>query len=214
MRKVNNVVFPKNVEKYVKLQHNDKYVRYSKDPMTELMDKYINKLQPKKVLELGSGIGRASVYFFKKYNWTDTVFYLVDGDSGEEQISSVNYNSSEDFYNSMKATKEFCEANGLFKYILVNVERDEIPKEKFDLVYSTYAIGFHWPVSLYLEKIQDKLEHGSLLLFIIRGKQVIEWNKHQIDYIKTLPCYDIVSIDSHTTVNNQLLVLKRNRKNM
>lgn len=204
--------FSENVKKYVKLQQNDRFKRYYDDENFDLMHKYVKTLKPNNVLELGCGVGRTSVYFFKAYGWKDTNFYLLDGNSGEKQISSVNYNTSDDFYNSMSVTKEYCESNGMKKYTLINIEKDDIPNIEFDLVYSTHAIGFHWSLSLYLEKIKDNVVLGSLLMFSIRNNnnaETIKWNEFQINYVKSLSYYEVVSIESIPRGDEQILTLRR-----
>jgi SAM-dependent methyltransferase len=209
-----------NVQKYLKLQRTKNTYKSLFDPVAHVdtevtleMEKYIVNLKVENILELGCGVGESSVYFFNKFdNLKESTFYLLDGDSGNKSIYYINYDSDKDFYNSMSATKEFCETHNLRNHVLINYEKEDIPEVKFDLVYSTFSIGFHWPVSLYLEKIKNNLNEGALLLFHIRGKNnkkkddFKKWNIRQKKYVKRLGNYSI--IDFKVSKYWGLLVLK------
>lgn len=165
-----NIIFPENVKKYTDLQCNDALFKYTDFPELKNIEDRLKTLEPNNVLEIGAGIGRASVYLFKYFNWINTNFYLLDGNSGDKQINGVNYESKDSFYNSIDAAKEFCESNGLFKVWFLNAEKEDWKEVnvKFDLCYSFLAIGFHWPVGLYLNAIYDLLVDNALLIFGIR----------------------------------------------
>jgi len=174
----------------------------------DLMYRYLENIFPNIVLDLGSGIGRASVNFFKKFNWKSTKFYLLDGNSGKKQIHGLNPNSNCDFYNSMKVTKNYCEANGLFNYELINIEKDNIPDVKFNIIYSLASIGFHWNFNIYLEKLINHTDKGTLLLFQIRND--IQWINSSIGYIKSLNVYEILAMDCNCVKEGlKILVLMR-----
>jgi len=83
------VIFPDDTKKYVELQSNNRLEEYSYLPEFEGVEEYLKDMNPKVALDVGSGIGRASVFFFKYFKWTDTLFILADGDSGNEQLSGI-----------------------------------------------------------------------------------------------------------------------------
>lgn len=170
-----NPIFSKEILKYVKLQCNDIQSLYSDPPEINGVKKYFKNVSPKNVLELGCGLGRVSVAFYNAFSlWAKTNFYLLDGDSGIKQIAGINYNSNKSFYNSLKLTKEFCLVNGIPRnqIMLINAEQMEsfsfTEGIRFDFVYSFFAIGFHWPIDLYLERLLPYLNSDSILCFGIR----------------------------------------------
>ena len=63
-----DIKFPKNVKKYIELQCNGALFKYTELPELETIKNELVGLNPKHVLEIGAGIGRASVYLFKYFN--------------------------------------------------------------------------------------------------------------------------------------------------
>jgi len=152
-------------------------------PELEGIEKYLKDMNPRVALDVGSGIGRASVFFFKYYNWEDTLFILADGDSGERQLSGIRKGES-DFYNSLEATEIYCQVNGMSKFMTFNLEKfrwGELPY-KPDLVYSFKALGFHWPINSFLEKMYPILDEKCRLIFDLRAGSVkaLDWANQQI----------------------------------
>lgn len=166
-----NIIFPESTKKYADLQCNQQLSDYTDCPELVPLHTFLEKQKPTRVLELGAGLGRASVFLKNKYDWNDTEFYLLDGDSGSVQIAGVHQTLEPCFYNSLKATYDFCVANGIEsgKLHLINAETEKIPEAKFDLCYSLKAIGFHWPINEYLYILQKHTYKGSFLFFELRN---------------------------------------------
>ena len=107
---------------------------------------------------------------FKQFCWIRTRFILADGNSGKKQLNGIRTGEA-DFYNSLSATKLFCQANGMRNFEVFNLEKykwtdlDHRP----DLVYSFKALGFHWPINSFLFDIHSQLEDNCLLIFGLRG---------------------------------------------
>lgn len=168
-----DVVFPESVVRYSKLQCNDDRVMYTNMPEIKHLEEILSSTNPKNVLEIGGGIGRASVYFSKRYGWEETNFYMLDGNSGDTQICPVAGKGQKDFYNSFAATEEFCQANGIDKNRLFLLDADNNEWEnlpiKFDLIYSFLSIGFHWSIHLYLDRLHKFCTPNTRLIFGMRG---------------------------------------------
>lgn len=163
---------PHDVKKYVNLQCNNVLSDYETCPEMRTAFPILSKLRPSNVLELGSGIGRVSVFLRNYFKWDTTNFYLLDGDSGDVQIAGIHYTTNKDFYNSLDATKSFCVENNISeeRLFLVNAETcSGISDVQFDLCYSCKAIGFHWPINDYLVQFSKNFEVGSYLFFELRS---------------------------------------------
>lgn len=179
------IVFPEGIKKYINLQCNDKKEIFLQLPEIKGIEGHIKDLNPKTALDVGSGIGRVSVFFLKYFNWTRTLFILADGDSGDKQLSGMRAGES-DFYNSLNATELFCKSNGMENFKTFNLEKYQWSKlnHRPDLVYSFLAFGFHWPINSFLEDIHPILENNCLLIFGLRGGAKAKgWVNQQIENI-------------------------------
>ena len=170
-----DVVFPEAVLRHMELQCNSDRVLYTNMPEAKHLERHLSRVKPKSILEIGGGIGRGSVYLSKRFGWSETDFYLLDGDSGDEQVAPIDGQETNAFYNSHDATRRFCGANGIStsRLHLLNAEsptwEEEVAGVRFDLVYSFMAIGFHWSIHIYLERLLAFCHPETLLFFGLRG---------------------------------------------
>ncbi|MGB3535484.1 MAG: hypothetical protein WBA13_18445 [Microcoleaceae cyanobacterium] len=205
------VVFPESVNTYVRLQANNDFRIYENPPYVPVVQDFLQSLDPRYCLELGAGIGRMSVYFYKKLGWQDTFFYLQDGDSGTIQYGGVRQSNEGEYYNSFKVAHDFCHANELKKIkILNNVSNID---RKIDFCYSFAAIGFHWHINLYLDQLTPILADDAKLLFELRApfskedsvdlakrKEYQNFFDDQINYANNHSRYrvmDVVNLDNY-----------------
>lgn len=203
-----DIKFPDKIKKYIELQCNGDLSLYNDFPELINIKDILNTLNPNKTLDIGSGIGRASMFLFKYFNWADTQFLLLDGDSGDKQLAGIRQDTDA-FYNSLEATKLFCESNGLKNYKTYNAEENKYLEEfNIDLVFSFLAIGFHWGVNIYLDKIYNNLSVACILIFGIRGIEAKEWVDKQVKSINKK--YEIVKyILKPTSSRESILILKK-----
>lgn len=190
-----SVVFPKNTEKYVGLQCNNNKKEFSSLYGIEKIEEFLKKT-PRVALDVGSGLGRVSVFFFKFLEWNETLFILADGDSGDKQFAGMRKGKA-DFYNSFTATESFCRANGMTNFKTFNLEKSTWNKlpNKPDLVYSFRALGMHWPINSFLEDVYPMLRKKCRLIFELRGtdEAALTWTKQQIAKINHSK-YGIINI--------------------
>lgn len=211
-------VFPEGALEYVKLHCNMDIFQYHNPPEIESVKEYFENSSPKNVLDLGCGLGRSSVGFYKAFpSWSNTHFYLLDGDSGKKQICRVNYEAHNSFYNNLRLTGEFCLANGISaeQIHILNAEESNpfssIEDTKFDFVYSFLSIGFHWPIDLYLEKLLLYLSSGSILCFGIRPATTEGWCKFNAHQLKSIPedKFDILEATTKGDFDSRLVLRMR-----
>lgn len=172
------VTFPEGIESWVDSQANGDRTQYTEcdDGRTVL---WLLRLLPKprRVLEIGAGLGRVSVYFREKMGWDRTEFYLLDGDRGTEQVAGVHDRTHPDhFYNSHEAARKFCAANGIAGVDLHTMDAEvdwwRGLAEKFDLAYSFKAIGYHWPAGGYLSILRSVMGPGGVVLLQTRSRNL------------------------------------------
>jgi len=172
--------FPKICAKYIKLQCNNAFSDYVECPELQPLLPILTELNPKRVLELGAGIGRGSVYLQNNLPQVDAEFFLVDGDAGDTQVAGIHHELKPDYYNSFDAAYAYCTANGIShdRLHLVDASKIELGDRMFDLCISIKAIGFHWPISGYLNSISKHMRTGSLLCFEVRNPDLYAESRH------------------------------------
>lgn len=203
------VIFPPKCEKYVDLQCNGDKTLYTDMPEVKHIDALLHDIRPKVVLDVGAGIGRASVYFHHRYNWKDTLFYLLDGDGGETQYDELRSKDGE-YYNSFECAQTFCEANELnYRQVDANGEWEELITEPIDLVYSFLAIGFHWPLFFYLSRLYDILNPGTILIFGTRNRDKEKWVRKQLSSIDGKQYVLVDAFIDERRTRSSVIILKR-----
>jgi len=208
------LIFPDDVKKYMDLQCNGKIERYTELPELKYMQEEMKGFNPMNVLEIGCGIGRGAVALNHYYDLKDTTFYMLDGDTGEIQCDGVRKDGDKEFYNSFDATVSFCSSNGILperlKILDAADDRWMIQYNiQYDFVFSLLAIGFHWPVSLYLDKIHYMLAHDCKLLFGLRGTEKMEFVMEQVNSIDTTKYSIEKLIVEKTHERSSIIVLRK-----
>lgn len=200
-----DVTFPDSVLPYVEMQCNNDFHIYEEPPYVEVVEDFLTALNPRHCLELGAGLGRMSLYFYKRFNWQNTRFYLQDGDTGDKQYGGIRHSQEDEYYNAFDATDCFCKANGLANFAAIQ-DVQNLP-DKIDFLYSFASIGFHWHINLYLDKILAHLNPHARLLFEIRApktpddcedetirQQYQAFYDSQLAYAQSHPDYQLLDI--------------------
>ena len=153
-------------------------VQYRSDPdapwdlaVEELMA--YRKWIPKRlgnVLDLSSGLGRTSAML--DLTFSCGAFYLLD----RSEISDVEewigeYDTGrEEWCNDLAMTAEFCRANMRSPHFILDMDSDwESRLPTLDLVISTLAVGFHWPLLPWLERLHRFGGHETVAIFGVRS---------------------------------------------
>ena len=201
-----SIIFPSGIKKYINLQCNGDMSLYEDMPDSRLAEDVLKSISPKKAIDIGAGIGRASVYFQVKHNWNCEYNY-IDGDTGEKQLAGIRTATHGEYYNSHKAAKEFSSANGIENLKIWTPDSDWSTKIKnCDLAYSFLAVGFHWPLELYLDRIYPCMAKGAKLIFGMRGIENKPWVDGQIETIDANK-YSIVLTDIRRKKDKSSIVI-------
>jgi SAM-dependent methyltransferase len=122
------------------------------------------------VLDIGCGVGAIDILLYRRYK-SKPHLYLLDK---TEIHSSLKYGFQQEgeFYNSMTITENLLIQNGVKKEHIHCLEATKdncinTPGD-IDLVVSTLAWGFHFPVDTYLDTVYSKLRNGGRLIIDIR----------------------------------------------
>ena len=168
-----NFVFPDDCSEYVNAQivqnkkNPDHYLNLS-DSEYSAIKEFIN--DPKKIVDLGCGLGRMSVYMNHMLS-SEAMYYLADSTNS---IDSVKYgwNPEPAFYNDLSITEEFCKINGLDNFKVVDITKGELDELKdIDLVMSFMSVGFHYPIEGYINQLLNITSDNAIMIFGIRKGQ-------------------------------------------
>lgn len=204
------MIFSESCKKYIDLQCNGDLHLYTDFPEIKGFEKYLDHITlPRRVADLGSGIGRATVFIENKYNW-GADYCLVDGDSGDFQYEGIREDNNE-FYNSHQVALDFCKENGVSKVHALHPENDSWWLSDYELIYSFLAFGFHWPITMIIDTVQKAIVKGGLVIFGLRGIEEQVWQDKQIKELDTT-IWEL--IEYHLTPKlerNSTLVLRRKK---
>lgn len=120
------------------------------------------------VLDVGGGLGGMALRLSQHYGEaTKVIVYDRDGDEG----SKVGWHEkAEEFgpYNSLALTEEFLKMRGCTRLEVVNADLEPLSAGPHNVVVSLLSMGFHYPVSAYLNQIYAALAPGGVLMFDVR----------------------------------------------
>ncbi len=148
--------------------HRDHFMKWKQEyekSLTEIFES-IKPVLPAKcesVLDIGSGLGGIDILTARHYSPPPKIT-LLDGMDDPPMVR----NSFQTFNNARVAINFHRKNNNE-----VQVVRD-VPREKFDLIYSFFAYGFHIPPEDYLESVVHAAHSTTVLVFDVR-KSKKEW---------------------------------------
>lgn len=122
------------------------------------------------VLDIGCGIAALDARLYQCY--PDAHFYLLDR-SG----LCVEYGTKTDqvFYNSLYTAQRLMLINGAplgqIHLLEANEDYEIATQEVFDLVVSTVAWGWHWPLGAYADEVIRLTGPGALLIVDVRNDE-------------------------------------------
>ena len=145
------------------------------------------------IMDIGCGIGLIDIFLNNHYPDCKK-FYLLDKNIIDKKIVygfSDNYES----YNINNITKNFLINNnvGEHKINLIDVDNEfSIQPNSIDLFISLVSMGYHYPVSKYLEIMKETSKDNSIFIFDIATEyQDINYLKKHFSDIKVVETVNI-----------------------
>lgn len=124
---------------------------------------------PKTILEVGCGLGRGSI-FLNHLLRDDSALYILADRTGYTANSGGFAPETDEFYNDLELTKDFCALNGVKKFMTFDTEEDDwstLPK--VDLVFSLCSFGMHVRIERYIDRLIATAKPESTMIFGTRG---------------------------------------------
>jgi len=137
------------------------------------------------IVSVGPGNGIAELFLLKTYDVER--LYLVDIETNN--LHQHGFAETAAGYASLQETIAFLRANDTDHVSIsgINPTKQEMPKLTFDYFVSFLSMGFHYPLSSYLNYILDSSVPGSFLIFDKRK------NYTDLDLARIFQSFELVS---------------------
>tara|TARA_B100000900_G_scaffold303127_1_gene261706 strand:+ start:699 stop:1394 length:696 start_codon:yes stop_codon:yes gene_type:complete len=125
-----------------------------------------NYLKPKQnILSVGSGVGGLEILIYKQ-NPNIKVSFVEKNYISKKIIYGWDNNNLE-AYNNLDLLETFLKNNDIEKnsFQIFDFDKDELPKEKFDLIVSLYSLDFHYNFELYRKYFQEVSNRETVIIF-------------------------------------------------
>lgn len=125
--------------------------------------------QPKKILEIGPGMGRSLVFFSKKLGWEKSELNAYEGDGSATKYRLMGPRFEDSFCGNLNLLKQVLDFNEIRNVKIFDANKIQLSKlpGPFDFLYSFYSIGFHWALEHFLDDILNLLHDNSIAVFTI-----------------------------------------------
>jgi Methyltransferase domain len=125
--------------------------------------------RPRRILEIGPGLGRSLVFFTKKLSWRDADIHAYEGNGGDTKYTKLGPRFEDSFCGNLGILRRVLEYNGIENVIIHDANAaslDALPGP-FDLIYSFYSVGFHWSLEHFLDDILALLSVDGTAIFTV-----------------------------------------------
>jgi hypothetical protein len=129
--------------------------------------------KPRKVLEIGPGLGRSVVVFSKLKVWEkDAAIHIYDTDGRQTKYKQEHYSAPpkwpdvSSFCGNLSILREVLAFNGVSNFTVFDAAQTPLSKlpGPYDLIYGFYSVGFHWSLEYYLDDIGPLMKDRTVLV--------------------------------------------------
>lgn len=168
---------PPNCREYMAAQ----VTQYADDPLfpwtlaqmeLSLYRQWLPK-SPKRILDLGCGLGRTAATIHQHYSCPrDVRYFLADSTRMDKGLLGEWEPSRPEWCNDLERSWEFVLANGMqpdqVSPVDLLVPISPLFNLNCDLIISTLAVGFHWRIEPWLKRLSTAINETTVLIFGVR----------------------------------------------
>ncbi len=126
---------------------------------------------PARILELGPGLGRSAVYLSKRF-FPAARFDLFDATGSDTKYELMGSRHEDSFCGNLDVLRRCLEFNGVRNVRILDASATgghvpSPPEGTYDLIYSFYAVGFHWSLDHWLDEILSVCHDRTLCVFTV-----------------------------------------------
>lgn len=156
------------------------------------------------ILDIGCGAAGIDILLYRHYaRHNPPQIYLADL-SETSPVIRYDFSSSPAIYNSLEVARSLLSMNGIPMGLIHIISPQQLAlldiAGKFNLVISTIAWGFHFPVPTYLDTVYRPLAHSGRLIMDIRS------GTDGIDHLRTT--FRSVDILSQNETKSRVVTIK------
>lgn len=133
------------------------------EPLLSAMDK------PRKILEIGPGMGRSLIFFSKKQDWSDAEIHAYEGEGTTTKYTLMGPRFEDSFCGNIAMLKHVLNHNGINNVSVFNVKQTKMPDlpGPYDLLYSFYSVGYHWAIEHFWADLMPLFGDKTIGLFTV-----------------------------------------------
>jgi hypothetical protein len=169
--------------------------------------------KPKRVLEIGPGLGRSAVFFEKKNVWPPNAqLDLYDATGQSMKYKQKFYEEPpkwpdvSSFCGNLSLLESMLVFNGLSGFRILNAVQTPLQSlpGPYDLIYGFYSIGFHWSLAFYVDDLAPLMHERTVFICTV-NKHFRPFERLQQFSVRVLECSDL----KKSSTPERLLVLSR-----
>jgi SAM-dependent methyltransferase len=127
--------------------------------------------EPRIILEVGCGLGRGSI-FLNHVLQNDYALYILADRTGYTGNSGTFAPNSDEFYNDLVLTEDFCRLNGIHNLMTFDTDASDWSKlPRADLIFSLCSFGMHVPIERYIDRLASTLTPEGTMIFGTRHEE-------------------------------------------
>ncbi|MDH4065350.1 MAG: hypothetical protein OEW19_13205 [Acidobacteriota bacterium] len=138
----------------------------------EALAPFLDRLErPGKVLDIGPGLGRSTIFFKKVRGWESVPFHLYEGSGEMTKYTKAGDRFADSFcgdFNALAETLRYNEITDfeIFDASALGASLKGLPGV-YDFVYSFFAVGFHWALEHFLDEILERMSERAIGAFTL-----------------------------------------------
>ena len=120
----------------------------------------------KNVLSIGCGLAGFEV-LLQNYILQYAKFFLLEKNFTSKKVVYGWDKNNKEAYNSIILTRKFINLNSINNknFYIYNVDKDTLPKKKFDLIISLKSLDYHYPFDLYKKYLKTNSTIKTIFIF-------------------------------------------------
>ncbi len=129
---------------------------------------------PAKVLDIGPGMGRSTVFFKSIMDWQDTPFHLYESTGETTKYTKAGPRFDDSFCGSLDLLGTVLAHNQtrafeIFDASDLDAKLSRLPGP-YDFIYSFFAVGWHWSIEHFLDEILSLMTDTSIGAFTLHPR--------------------------------------------